>query len=175
MNETSAQPVSSTQVSHSQDESKAHSSVTLDYFAGVGESLTETDDTLASKEKQAENLCFDLMEDDTTSVADLFLEVSSLFESPKVVTVNKVSSTSMLFVPIRLGEIEVKAVVDTAAEVSIISDKIYSVLHPQPPPMENIILQTADRNQRREAMIVGLIPITLGSVRFDEKLETICS
>ena len=105
---------------------------------------------LPKRNKQKTSVCFDPMEDDTTSVADLFLEVSSLFESPKVVTVNKVSSTSMLFVPIRLGEIEVKAVVDTAAEVSIISDKIYSVLHPQPPPM---------------------VPITLGSVRFDEKLH----
>ena len=77
----------------------------------------------------------------------------------------------MLYIPVRLGELEVKAVVDTAAEVSIISDKVYSIMKPQPPIVENIILQTADRNAKMKAMVVGQIPISLGSVQFEEGLH----
>ncbi|XP_063952099.1 uncharacterized protein LOC135153446 [Lytechinus pictus] len=77
----------------------------------------------------------------------------------------------MLYIPVRLGELEMKAVVDTAAEVSIISDKVYSILKPQPPTVENIILQTADRNLKMKAMVVGRIPISLGSVQFEERLH----
>ena len=99
------------------------------------------------------------------------MEASSSFELPRVVTVNKISTTSMLTVPVRLADLDIKAVIDTAAEVSIISDRVYSALKPQPPPLENIVLQTADRNQKMKASVVGPISISLGSVLFEEKLH----
>ena len=51
----------------------------------------------------------------------------------EVVVLNKIRSSSMFYVPILFGKVKLRAIVDTTAEVSIVSDKFLSLLDPAPP------------------------------------------
>ena len=54
----------------------------------------------------------------------------------------------MLSVPVSLQDVKFQAVIDTAAEVTIISDSIFRELQPTPPYLKKVILHTAGQNLR---------------------------
>ena len=84
------------------------------------------------------------------------------------VVVCRVKSSSMLSVNILVGDHLLRAVVDTAAEVTIMSDNIYQSLRPIPPVIKNVVLNTAGRNMKMKGMIVGPVEMTLGKNKFSE-------
>ena len=59
------------------------------------------------------------------------------------ITICQLRSSSMLQVPVTLQDFKLQAVVDTAAEVTIISDSIFRELQPKPPYLKKVILHTA--------------------------------
>ena len=61
-----------------------------------------------------------------------------------------------------------KAVVDTAAMVTIGSDKIYREMKPNPPCLKVVALQTAGRDMRMDGHIVGPASLKLGNTTFPE-------
>ena len=84
------------------------------------------------------------------------------------VIVCRLKSPSMLSVSIIVGDKVVRAVVDTAAEVTILSDRIYDSLRPKPPIIKQVTLNTAGRNMKMKGMIVGPVEMTLGDFVFQE-------
>ena len=84
------------------------------------------------------------------------------------VVVCRLKSPSMLSVSITVGGKVARAVVDTAAEVTILSDRIYDSLRPKPPIIKNVTLNTAGRNMKMKGMIVGPVEMTLGDFVFQE-------
>ena len=63
-----------------------------------------------------------------------------------------------------------KAIVDTAATVTILSDKVYmySEMKPNPPCLEVVTLQTAGRDMKMDGRIVGPVSFKLGNTTFPE-------
>ena len=75
------------------------------------------------------------------------------------ITICQLCSSSMLRVPVTLQDFKLQAVVDTAAEVTIISDSIFRELQPKPPYLKKVILHTAGRDLRMDGFVVG--PVAL--------------
>ena len=73
---------------------------------------------------------------------------------------------SSLRVPITLQDKSIKAVIDTAAMVTVISDQIYKEMKPNPPYLKTTTLQTAGRNMRMVGHMIGPVSIKLGNVIF---------
>ncbi|GFR71230.1 hypothetical protein ElyMa_002090000 [Elysia marginata] len=64
-----------------------------------------------------------------------------------------------------------KAIVDTAAEVSVLSRDIYRQLHCKPPRMGSSRLDMARRDHSTEAEIAGLFTIRVGPVTSEDHLH----
>ena len=84
------------------------------------------------------------------------------------IVICQLRSASMLRVPIILQEVELKAVVDTAAEVTIISDRVFRQIIPEPPRLKKVTLHTAGRDMKMEGFVVGPIALKLGSSIFSK-------
>ena len=74
----------------------------------------------------------------------------------------------MLRVPVTLQDYKLQAVVDTAAEVTIISDSIFRELQPKPPYLMKVILHTTGRDLRMDGFVVGPVALKLGKNTFPE-------
>ncbi|MCG7867847.1 MAG: retropepsin-like domain-containing protein, partial [Candidatus Thiodiazotropha taylori] len=71
-------------------------------------------------------------------------------------------------VPVYLQDHSIKAVVDTAAAVTIISDKIYRELMPKPPCLKKVTLHTAGRDLKMSGFVAGPVSLKLGLSTFSE-------
>ena len=78
----------------------------------------------------------------------------------------QINPPSSLRVPITLQDRSIKAVIDTAAMVTVISDQIYKEMNPNPPCLKITTLQTAGRNMKMVGRIIGPVSIKLGNVIF---------
>ena len=70
-------------------------------------------------------------------------------------TICQISPPSSLILPITLQDRSIKAVVDTAAMVTVISDEIYRGMKPSPPCLKATSLQTAGRDMKMAGCSVG--------------------
>ena len=84
------------------------------------------------------------------------------------ITICQLPSSSMLSVPVSLQDVKLLAVIDTAAEVTIISDSIFRELQPTPPYLKKVILHTAGRDLRMDGFVVGPVTLKLGEITFPE-------
>ena len=80
--------------------------------------------------------------------------------------IGQINPPSSLRVPITLQNRSIKAVIDTAAMVTVISDQIYNEIKPNPSCLKATTLQAAGRNMKRVGRIIGLVSIKLGNVIF---------
>jgi len=62
------------------------------------------------------------------------------------------------------------AVIDTAAEVTIISDKVYNDLEEKPVKLKTVILNTAGRKMKMKSFVVGPANIGIGSRNYQENV-----
>ena len=81
---------------------------------------------------------------------------------------SRVSSNSKFYVSLVVNKLKLRAVVDTAAEVTVISDRLLPLLDPAPPILKKVILRTAGRGQSMTALKIGPISIKLGQTQFNE-------
>ena len=81
-------------------------------------------------------------------------------------TICQISPPSSLILSITLQDRSIKAVVDTAAMVTVISDEIYRGMKPNPPFLKATSLQTAGRDMKMAGRIVGPLFIKLGTLTF---------
>ena len=84
------------------------------------------------------------------------------------ITICQLRSSSMLRVPVAVQGKMLQAVVDTAAEVTIISDHVFRELEPKPPCLKKVILHTAGRDMKMEGFVVGPVALQLGKSKFPE-------
>ena len=87
-------------------------------------------------------------------------------KTTKEFTICQISLPSSLILPITLQDRSIKAVVDTAAMVTVISDEIYRGMKPSPPCLKATSLQTAGRDMKMAGRIVGPLLIKLGTLSF---------
>lgn len=105
------------------------------------------------------------------AIEQLFDEVipSKGPETLQVLTINQIQSNSTLKVATVINNtIEINAVVDTAAQVTILSDKIFAKLTPQPPVKRKLLLQTAGRQLKLTGQVVGPLTIGIGNGEYFE-------
>ena len=84
------------------------------------------------------------------------------------IIVCQLRSSSTFTVNVIVEGVHVCAIVDTAAEVTIISDRILAKLSTPPPVLRSVTLNTASRDLKMEGKVVGPIELCLGSRTFNE-------
>jgi hypothetical protein len=76
----------------------------------------------------------------------------------------------MFRVKVRLNGLAVQAVVDTAAEVTLVSDRVVAQLSEKVPVLEHVYMKTAGRGLQMNGSIVGPVTIQLGDMVFQERV-----
>jgi len=79
-----------------------------------------------------------------------------------VVEVCMLQSLSSVTIPVRVGGIPVEAVVDSAAQVTIISDRIFNKLKNPPKKIHTLSLQTAGRQMYMQGFIADPLGVNIG-------------
>ena len=86
----------------------------------------------------------------------------SLDTSFGTVTTCQDHTSSSLKVPVIVQGIVLNAVIDTAAMVTVISDKLYKEMAVKPELLKTAILKTAGRDQKLNGQVVGPVSLKLG-------------
>lgn len=86
------------------------------------------------------------------------------------VTVCQMKSASQFSMNIQVSDREKNTVVDTAAEVKIISDKVYQSLKKPPPTLRDVKLLIAGRKMGMNVLMVGPVKLNIGSQWYAEQL-----
>ena len=73
-------------------------------------------------------------------------------------------------IPVKLENLDLMAVVDTAAQVTIISDRVLEQLEIRPPEVRKIVLQTAGRKMKMSGSVVGPVRLQLGNKLCHEEI-----
>ena len=81
-------------------------------------------------------------------------------------TICQLPSSATLRIPVMIQGIALKAVVDTAASVTIVSDKVYRQWTVNPPCLKPATLNIAGRDNKIEGQVVGPVTLKLGSKVF---------
>ena len=79
-------------------------------------------------------------------------------------------SSSLLYIPICVQGKFLNAVVDTASEVTLISDKVYQGLQPQPQVVRNFLLYAAGRNMKMRGYEIKPVEVKLGNYETKESI-----
>ena len=87
---------------------------------------------------------------------------------PEVVTVHQLRSASQFTMAIGVGDRKVNAVVDSAAEVTILSDKVYQALTHKPPKLREVTLLTAGRKMVMKGFVAGPVRLKIGDQWYNE-------
>ena len=72
------------------------------------------------------------------------------------------TSSSALKVPVTVQGVALKSVIDTAAMVTIISDRVYRKMAVKPELLKTAILKTAGHDQKLNGQVVGPVSLKLG-------------
>lgn len=78
-------------------------------------------------------------------------------------TILKTGTASMLHIPVVCNRRPMAAVIDSAAEVTILSDKIYNSLQDQPTILRKTVMYAAGRGMQMDTIIVGPVKLEVGS------------
>jgi hypothetical protein len=84
-------------------------------------------------------------------------------DTDKIITIKQLGVASMLRVELLFNKTIVMAVVDTAAEVTIISDKLYESLPSKPTIKRHTMMHGAGRDMKMKTFIIGPVNIGIGS------------
>ena len=89
---------------------------------------------------------------------------------PEVVNVRQLRSASQFTMAIPVGDRPVKAVVDSAAEVTIVSDKVYETLKHPPKKLREVTLLAAGRQMAMKGFVVGPVRLKTGTRWYSENV-----
>ncbi len=93
-----------------------------------------------------------------------------LKEGEEDVVICQVRSDSMCKIPVEVQGYRTVAVIDTAAEVTIMSDRVYSKLANPGSIIRNVTLNTAGRELQMKGFVVGPVTLTRGGQEFQENI-----
>ena len=83
----------------------------------------------------------------------------------------KVGGGDLLRVSVKVEEVPLEATIDTAAEVTIISDLVFRSLPRKPPTIKKVTLTAAGRDMKLKSMLVGPVCLQLGSTIYQELIH----
>ena len=86
------------------------------------------------------------------------------------VSVCQMRSASQFTMEAMVGDRTIRAVVDTAAQVTIISDRVYQSLSRKPPKIREVKLLTAGRELGMKGFVVGPVKLRLGNRWYTEEV-----
>lgn len=89
---------------------------------------------------------------------------------PDAVTVCQLKSVSQFSMEIQVGDQTVEAIVDTAAQVTIISDRLYNRLKRKPQKIREVKLLTAGRQMSMKGFVVGPVRLKIGEKWYSEEV-----
>ena len=101
-----------------------------------------------------------------TSCLDNSGDVTS--EQETIITINNVKSCAVYHVPVQVQDQHLEAVIDTAAESTILSDKIYNKLDPKPRVLSKMKFHMAGRNLTVNGFKIGPVNMRIGSTMYRE-------
>ena len=101
-----------------------------------------------------------------TSCLDNSGDVTS--EQETIITINNVKSCAVYHVPVQVQDQHLEAVIDTAAESTILSDKIYNKLDPKPRVLSKMKFHMAGRNLTVNGFKIGPVNMRIGSTVYRE-------
>ena len=78
-------------------------------------------------------------------------------------TTMKMGDSSILRLSLKVGNKFLEAAVDTAAEVTIISDEVYKTLEPRPEVLKETTMHAAGRGMVMKTLVVGPVYVEIGS------------
>jgi RNA:NAD 2'-phosphotransferase (TPT1/KptA family) len=84
--------------------------------------------------------------------------------------IRQMSSASTLRVPITIEGQTITAIVDTGAQVTLISDRLYKSLPSQPPIIRKVVMDTAGRDLSMFGFVVGPVHLQLGPIDFHDRV-----
>lgn len=76
----------------------------------------------------------------------------------------------MFKIPVLVGERKLEAIIDTAAQVTLISDRVHETLD-SIPVIQGITMRTAGRDLRMKGCVIGPVAIKIGSLNIKENLH----
>lgn len=80
-------------------------------------------------------------------------------------TILKTSVVSMMRIPVKCNQCPILAVIDTAAEVTMISDRIFNALKEKHPILRNTLMYAAGRGMQMDMIIDGPLLLKIVSSR----------
>ena len=90
---------------------------------------------------------------------------------PPIVYVRKVQSSLMLQVPVHIQGQSFNAIIDTAAEVTLLSDKVYHELQNKPTKIRRFILNGAGRDMQMTGHKLEPTAFNLGLFEFKDTIH----
>lgn len=90
-------------------------------------------------------------------------ESEQSIKTDRSLTIGQLGISSLLRLDLKLMNTPGKANVDTAAEVSIIADKLYNKLKTKPPTLRHAVVDTTVRGMKIDTFIVGPVNFQIGS------------
>ncbi|KAH3834917.1 hypothetical protein DPMN_108250 [Dreissena polymorpha] len=89
---------------------------------------------------------------------------------PEVGRVSQLGSAAQFRLKVQVGDVMVDAVVDSAAEVSRISDRVYQAMKQPPPKRRDVKLLITGRDASMQVFVVGQIKLKIGNCWYQEHL-----
>ena len=86
----------------------------------------------------------------------------------ETIMIGQLDSGSSFRIPITVQSTPVLAIVDTAAEVTIISEDLFKGMKSEPPVLRRVRLNTAGKNLEMHGRVIGPIQLELGNMVFEE-------
>ena len=94
-------------------------------------------------------------------------------EEDGAVTVLKLSNGVMFRVPVKVQGMQLQAVVDTAAQVTLVSEEFYKSLDPVPPIRKEVVMNTAGKGMQMNGYIAGPFQVVLGTHLFTVEIYVV--
>ena len=88
----------------------------------------------------------------------------------EIKTACQIQSASQFTIPIQVGDRPITAVIDSAAECTIISDRVYQSLHNKPAKLRDVKLMTAGRQLAIDGFVVGPVKLKIGTQWYSENV-----
>ena len=79
----------------------------------------------------------------------------------------------MFRVPVEVQGMQLQAVVDTAAQVTLVSEEFYKSLDPAPPIRKEVVMNTAGKGMQMKGYIAGPFQVVLGTHLFTVEIYVV--
>ncbi|XP_052269593.1 uncharacterized protein LOC127871024 isoform X3 [Dreissena polymorpha] len=89
---------------------------------------------------------------------------------PEVGRVNQLGSAAQFCLKVQVGDVMVDAVIDSAAEVSLISDRVYKAMKQPPPKQRDVKLLMTGRDASMQGFVVGPVKLKIGNYWYQQHL-----